>query len=183
MQNIGFKKIALSGSASVGKTTFANDFSTKYGYPLIIEGVREWIRDNNITNFLEMTSEQKHRMQLDVLESKIKTESSLDFFIADRSTLDNAIYGLSVIPENEIENYLSKCIEHAKKTYDLIVFFPTGLIPFEDDGLRYPNKSYQLRISYMIRGLLDESGIDKIVIKNTNRLDRITEVSEKLFKM
>lgn len=185
MSNIGLKRIALSGSASVGKTTFANDFSIKYEYPIIIEGVREWLRDNNIDNFLEMSDEDKYRMQHEILESKIKTEKSLDFFIADRSTIDNAIYMLNnkIITDIELDEYIYKCVDHARNTYDVIIFFPPNLIPFEDDGVRYPNYPYQLKISYMIRGLLTSSGIPTIFIESSDRTERIIEVSEKLVNM
>jgi len=158
-------RIGICGSGGCGKTTLVKAISEELGIPRIDEGVRTWLKKNNIKNLRELSSKDTLRLQEEVLENKIKQENSLGDFIADRTPLDNIAYALRWLSREEgieewFNNYYNKAMNHAC-TYDLIIFLQNGKIPIEDDGVRSTQYWYQEHISITILGLLSKLSNNK----------------------
>lgn len=176
-------KIALSGSASTGKTTLANALSEKLNILVIPEFAREVAQEMKVNNIREMTPSEKLEFQIRILEKKEALESQTDTFIADRATSDNLAYYLRWvsrdIEDNRNKAYVDRCIK-MMKTYDLIVLLPWMSIPLEDDGFRSAKIYYQYEIHCLIRGVLIDNNIKHYVMPKSE-LDARILIMENLF--
>ncbi len=151
-------RIAFSGSGGTGKTTLVQELNKGLGFPVIGEGIREWLEDHNFTHFKELSKELTIKMQEDNLKRRIEIESSLQQFISDRSSVDNLVYALRWIGSVDtgeydgwMAQYINAAMNHAETNYDIIFVLPWGEIEIEDDGLRSKKQWYQ----YMIQALIE----------------------------
>jgi len=176
-------KIALSGSASTGKTTLANAISEKLNILAIPEFAREVAKDMKVKNLREMTPLQSFEFQTRVFERKKKLEEQTETFIADRSTADNLAYYLRWacrdIEDGRNKAYVDWCINHLK-TYDLVVLLPWNAIPLEDDGFRSAKVYYQYEIHCLTRGILVDNNIKHYIMTETDPDERVL-ILENLF--
>ena len=178
-------KISLCGAGGTGKTTLLEEINKTIDYPVIEEGIREWLEYHAFDDFKEMTEEDIKLMQNDVMYSKINREISLNTFISDRTTIDNATYALrwiaSLDDKHQVwyKNYLNDAVKHANDTYDVIFFLPVGVFKPKDDGLRSNKLWYQYMMQCIMESLL--SGLDKPLIhyiKSSSLQDRVDECFE-----
>ena len=170
-------KIAFSGSGGTGKTTLLKELNKTMHYPVINEGVREWLRLHKFNDFKEMNTNDIKQMQLDVLNKKIQLENFYKRFIVDRTTIDNFCYALRWIGSESSEhndfmsNYFKRCMEHVK-TYDLIFICPWNAFKIEDDGIRSNKKWYQ----YMIQSLIEYHLYGLLLNNEKVKIHKIQEV-------
>lgn len=176
-------KIAICGSSSTGKTTLLKDLlKTEYFIERKIKHVtldnRALLSELKMTGKdLEECSDSSRKFQWRILKEKIANEKKYDRFITDRSYLDLAGYWLARTNafDNETEEYTSLCLELAT-IYDLHIFLPFGRIPFEKDGYRPENLSFQNSVSEKISELLN--GYSTIIANspdNTHSINLITQ--------
>lgn len=178
-------KIAITGYGGTGKTTLAEALSSNFGYPLIDEGIREFLQETGIKDLRSMPPEETMKMQWWLLNHKISQEEKLDKFIADRSTIDNIAYVLRWCSrqeglEQEIDRYIKLAKKYAENTYDLILFLPWGKFKLKEDGIRSVKKWYQYEIDRLLWGLLWKQKVDIYIVKSSSLKERVVEISELL---
>ena len=150
-------RICLAGSGGTGKTTLLTKLNEDLDYPVIQEGIREWLVNNNFDDFKDMEPSDVVKMQSEVMDGKIRQESKLKDFISDRTTLENLSYGLrwigSTSNENDewMETYINRAMDHAKDNYDIVFICPWGIFDIEPDGTRSSKKYYQ----YMMQAIIE----------------------------
>lgn len=154
-------RVAITGSGGTGKTRLATALAEHYGYPLIEEGVREFMKISGIKDLRSLPPEKTMEMQWWLFNHKIEKETGLENFIADRSTIDNMAYVLRWCSrqaglESDIEKYLELARRYSHNTYDLIIFLPWGKFEVEADGVRSAKRWYQYEMDRLLWGLLCE---------------------------
>jgi len=149
-------KIAISGCGGTGKTTLAHRLSEELNYPMIEEGVRDWLWSNNFNDFKEMSIEDIVKMQEFILSEKTKKEEELPSFVSDRTTIDNLSYALRWIGslsknhDTWMAQYITMAMNHAENNYDIIFILPWGELELNPDGIRSTNEWYQYMIQCII---------------------------------
>jgi nicotinamide riboside kinase len=173
------KRVALSGCGGSGKSTLATELSKELGWDRIEEGVRDYLKDNNIESLRGMTPERTMAMQIEMLQRKVEKESTTENFIADRSTADNVAYALRWcawdLPESAMKEYIGTAYHHAYNTYDLIIHLPWGIIPLQNDGVRSNKLMYQYEIDALIRGILMKWELPHYICTSVTLDDRVNE--------
>lgn len=152
-------RIAFTGSGGTGKTTLLHEVNKELDFPVIGEGIREWLEEHGFSDFKELTQTDVQKMQTDALNRRIDIESELQNFISDRTSVDNLSYALRWIgseTKNEaisgwMAQYITRAMNHANENYDLIFLLPWGEIPLEDDGTRSTKEWYQ----YMMQAIIE----------------------------
>lgn len=180
-------RIGFSGSGGTGKTTTLLEVNKILEYPVIEEGVREYLQKNNIKHFRELSPEDIFKMQLWLLEQKEISESKKNF-IADRTTIDNFVYALYWLNREEafqrpLQHYMIRCLDHAIKSYDLIIVFPFGAIPLEDDGIRSSKEMYQFHIQLLIERMLEQVGTNIYPLQSITLKERTEEILDLIKRM
>jgi len=150
-------RIAFTGSGGTGKTTLLEELNKELEYPVIGEGIREWLKENGYDDFKDLGLEGTVQMQEDTLKRKIEIESELQSFVADRTTVDNLSYALrwigSLNPDYDtwMAQYVTNAMLHANLNYDLIFLLPWGELPLVNDGTRSTKEWYQ----YMMQAIIE----------------------------
>lgn len=153
-------KIGLCGAQGTGKSTLAREISNYFDLPMITEQAR------TAAHMLGLASPKdcSGNPQLGVayqqlcLSLQVGAESSLDSFVSDRTTADNALYWMKWQSHNvdSVTNlqYYDTCRKNMVN-YDLVIYVPPEFDP-PDDGFRSTSKSYQGEMDFLLRCLLGE---------------------------
>ena len=151
----GDLRIAVTGSAGVGKTTLARALSERLGLPAVREEMREY-RLQGGAPLGTLSAEAAGRV-LAALYAVRRDRERLDGFVADNCALDYAAYAIH-----------HGCAEAASATrtqaeadalrYDLVFVLPWGGIPYERDGVRGDDPRSEERYQLVLEGLLARSG-------------------------
>ncbi len=151
-------RIVFSGSGGTGKTTLLNEINKELHFPVIDEGVREWLEAHNFVSPRDLDKTNRVKMQADNLKRRIEIEGSLQQFISDRTSVDNLVYALRWVGSVDdgtydgwMAQYINAAMKHADTNYDIIFLLPWGEIPLEGDGVRSSKQWYQ----YMIQSLIE----------------------------
>jgi hypothetical protein len=149
-------------------------------YPVIREGVREYLKDNNLEHLRGLDTEGTKKLQDYLLDKKEVSEQQSEF-IADRTSIDNFVYALYWLCREEgmdeyLKAYKDRCIQHAIKSYDLIIIFPWGQFPLEDDGVRSAKHMYQFQIQMLLERLvMDLMGHCRVYMLKSDTLEQRTK--------
>lgn len=150
-------RIAFTGSGGTGKTTLLTEVNKELNLPVIGEGIREWLKNNDFKDFKDMTIHHVVKMQEDTLKRKMDIESELQSFVSDRTTVDNLSYALRWIGSVDTDydtwmaQYITNAMNHANANYDIIFMLPWGVLPIEKDGTRSSKAWYQ----YMMQSIIE----------------------------
>ena len=151
-------RIAVTGSAGVGKSTLARAVSDRLGVPLVDEGMRRRLeagldlralgRDGLRDLLLELFAEMMADTQAATAEA--------GGFVADRASLDVAAFWLyyGFGHDAAATADLISRVRDTVELYDLIVILPWGALPLQDDRIRTANPWLQLHYHAVIDGLL-----------------------------
>ena len=183
------KRIGLTGAGGTGKTTLAKALAEKYDIPYVSEGVRTYMKENNISHLRELDSKGPKKLQDVVLARKMLLELSNESFIADRTSIDTAAYCLRWCSRDDelqewVKGYVDACLRYASLFYDIIVFVPTGVFPLEDDGVRSSKPAYQFEVQTLMWGLVGQmeekhkNGPELHLLKRSSVEDRVKEVAD-----
>lgn len=171
------KRIAISGSAGVGKSTLARRLADELGLPYIGEGMRE---------YLERTGRSLHGMGmaelrgliLDLWEERKAAEAAApDGFVADRSAYDFGAYWLFyhlAAHDPATERFMAEAL--APGRYDRVFVLPWGRIPLVADGVRSPNPWTQLHLQMLLEGLLRRHAEEAVDLRAVGVEERVAEV-------
>jgi nicotinamide riboside kinase len=151
-------RIAVTGSAGVGKTTLVSDLAARFRVPLVAEGMRARLETgvdphalgaDGFRRFLEAVIDEL----LGATERAVAGDLG---FVADRCAVDAAAFWLYYGYAHD-EAGTDRLIERARRTiagYDLIVVVPWGALPLVADGIRSANPWIQLHYQGLLEGLL-----------------------------
>lgn len=145
-------RIAISGSHSLGKSTFVQDFLEKHAnYHYEQEPYRALMNQYEI-KFAEDQTQQHILLQFNYCINRVKQYKKGDFVIFDRSPVDfipyslySVVYGHQDIDQTFV-NSLYPQVQEALNHLDLIVFIPISPehpIDLEDDGHRPTHSLYR----------------------------------------
>ncbi|QWV92108.1 ATP-binding protein [Geomonas oryzisoli] len=159
-------KVAFTGSSSTGKTTLALRLQTDPRFCILLPAfitvdARRILAERGFGSMDRMQPEELRSFQHAYLERKLALENGRDGYFTDRSFIDLAAYWLerdaAGLPASEVEAFVEIC-RHEANRYDLHVYFPYGLIPFESDGYRSEDEIFHQRINSRICQLLHDWG-------------------------
>jgi nicotinamide riboside kinase len=166
-------RIAISGSAGVGKSTLARQLAATLGLPFFGEGMRE---------YLERTGEDLHRLGEDGLrrlvlqlwdERKEQEARATDGFVADRSSYDFVAFWLHYRFAREDDDTARLLAEATLPgRYQTVYLLPWGAIPLVADGVRSTDRFLQLHTQLVIEGSVRRYAARVVDITATSLADR-----------
>lgn len=181
-------RIAFTGTSSTGKTTIADRLMadarfTPRAPKFVTADARAMLRAQGHASMDAMSRQELLAFQYGYLRHKLVSEAGVDGYLTDRSFVDVAAYWLERdsfgVDEAESHQFVAQC-EAAARRYDLHVYFPVGVIAFQDDGYRSRNLQFHARIDARITGLLADWGIDAMVLRSADIDERVEEVVARL---
>jgi GTP-binding protein EngB required for normal cell division len=144
-------RIAISGSANLGKSTLIKDFLQEwpmYGYE--VTSYRNIVAEKQLPHSKQTTKETQKAI-LECMVDSLKQFNKDDKVIFDRCPLDNLVYsmwGLSQENNDIDEEFISECIPIVRKALenlDIIFFIPItkfNKIQVEENGKRETDENY-----------------------------------------
>ena len=176
------KRIAIIGSAGVGKTTILEKLKSTLGLAIIPEQARIVCKELGFKNIYKI-NDPNHFRQL-TLNSQIKKEEALKEFISDRSTIDCWVHWVrwswSNAKTSESEKYYKLAFSQALK-YSHIIFIPrTFTFKAKNDGFRWNNEEYQNQIDRLFKEILLEWELMSrtYIVQAKNLNERFKEIKE-----
>lgn len=149
-------RVAISGSAGVGKTTLAKQLAEALGVAFSADNVRETLIGMRFRSHREMDSPLAIELCRRVRDQRIEFELAHQSFVADTSTVDNAAFWFRRISQEvdatTTDEFVRRCREHAPR-YTHMILLPFGQVPLIDDGVRTANPKYQEEAHEQIRDL------------------------------
>lgn len=152
----GRPRIALSGSAGVGKSTLARRLAQVLDLPFIHEGMREYLERTG-ADLHALGPDGVRALVLDLWREREAAEAdalrSAGGFVADRSSYDFGAFWLYYRFAREDEathRLLADAL--APDRYDVVYLLPWGTIPLVADGIRSSDRFVQLHSQLLIEG-------------------------------
>jgi len=136
-------KIAFTGASSTGKTTLIKELISDpkfkdFNLVHLPTDARKILNSLGHKSMDLMTAKDTRQFQIHYHREKTNLELRASNFITDRSYVDIASYW-QIRDNNGIlassDEMLQEC-KNSSNIYDHHFYFPTGIIPFEDDGYR-----------------------------------------------
>lgn len=146
-------RLAVTGSASTGKTALARALSGALALPLVPEEMRAYLLRAGTR--LEQQAPDVAACALEAMwRERLKVESvHPEGFVADNCALDFAAYALHHGCAAEAARVLTAASERGG-TYDVIFLLPHGVLPYEQDGVRSASPEQELRYQLVLEALL-----------------------------
>lgn len=169
--NIRNPKIAISGAASVGKTTISKYLSEKYGLTYISEFVDEKLQYLNVYSLKEINPNKQVEIQKKMFFEKYNAENQHLSFVSDRSLVDYFVFWINRcmyhVPEKETKTLFNILEEHVK-IYDFIFLLRFDKKLFQEHTKRTNNFFAHLRFEWILRSLYIDLGANVIDINETS---------------
>jgi nicotinamide riboside kinase len=148
-------RIAISGSAGVGKSTLARRLSEELGLPLIPEGMREYLEGGG-TPLHTIGHDGLRALVLRLWDDRLTAEARASSgFVADRAAHDFAAFWLYYRfagPDAVTEALFAEALRPDR--YDVVFVLPWASIPLSADGVRSTDPYVQLHVHLLIDGLV-----------------------------
>lgn len=161
------KRIILTGSQGVGKTTVLNLFK-EAGYPVITEVVRNLVKSQGIS----INKEGTDATQMLVFETYSKLLGETEKYVSDRGLTDVISYTAAGVFEGKVSKSVLDAQEiliedFVKDNADIAyIYFPIEF-PVVADGTRSVDEDYRKQIDNLIHDTLDNLGIDYLTVTGT----------------
>jgi nicotinamide riboside kinase len=147
-------KIAVTGSASVGKTSLVKLLSPALGLPCIDEEMRPYL-ERTRARLSQLPSSEVAAILTGLWRERAEREASTEAFVADNCSLDFIAYALHYgCLTEKMASFLVPEVLKMTARYDAVFVLPWGVLPYVDDGVRSPGRYSQLGYQLMIEGLL-----------------------------
>ncbi|PTL85638.1 uroporphyrinogen-III C-methyltransferase [Vitiosangium sp. GDMCC 1.1324] len=148
-------RIAITGSAGVGKTTLAHALGLHLGLPLVPEEMRELVvRTGKRLVELPVPERAKALRELWTVR-RLREQERREGFVADNGTVDFAAYALQHGCAELVPDFFETPALAA--LYDAVFVLPWGVIPYERDGVRGDSPMDELRYQLVLESLLRRS--------------------------
>ena len=144
-------RIAISGTANLGKSTLVQDFLQEWGmYGREVKTYRDVLNEKQLPHSKKTTKESQKAI-LDYMVETLKEFKKGDKVIFDRCPLDNLVYSMWAMSQEDSdidEDFIDECIPIVREALinlDIIFFIPItkfNKIDIEDNGLRETDKQY-----------------------------------------
>ncbi len=144
-------RIAISGTANVGKSTLIKDFLQEWpNYGFEVKTYRDVLTEKELPHSKETTKESQKAI-LDYMVETLKEFKEGDKVVFDRCPLDNLVYSMWAMSQEDSdidEDFIDECIpivRDALSNLDIIFFIPItkfNKIEVEEDGFRETDKNY-----------------------------------------
>ncbi|MDP2317078.1 MAG: ATP-binding protein [Pseudomonadota bacterium] len=171
------ERIAVTGSAGVGKSTLARRLAAELGVPYIAEGMREYLERTG-DNLHDLGHAGMRSLVLRLWEERKEAEArATTGFVADRAGYDFGAFWLYyqfAAQDEDTERLLAETL--APGRYDGVFLLPWGRIPLAADGVRTPNPYTQLHFQCLLEGLLRRYDAEAIEIATLGVEERVVEV-------
>lgn len=173
-------RIAVSGSAGVGKSTLARRLADALGVPCIGEGMREYLERTGV-DLHDLGHEGLRALVLELWEERKAAEARHGAFVADRASYDFAAFWLYYHFAEEDPD-TARLFEEtlAPGRYDAVFLLPWGRIPLVADGIRTPNRWTQLHLQLLLEGVLRRHAPDAIPVEAVALEARVEEILGRL---
>lgn len=172
------KRIVLTGAQGTGKTTLMN--------ALAADGTRTLSIARETANELGWppADDQVETYQKDLFAKALKALSSKKSYISDRGlsciaayTFDGALQ--EKVAKKTADNQYLKLQKFHQDNPDVLIVYTPVEFAIEDDGLRSVDPEYQDRIDFLIRNILETSGVKYITVTGTVE-ERVAQVEKAL---
>ena len=153
-------RIAISGTACQGKTTFIKDI--KANWPAMIVPEKSY-RDVLGKNHSKNTDEDTQWKILDFMVEEQQNYRKGDKVVFDRCPLDNIVYSIWANGKEKIsDEFISKCIPlvyESMKFLDIIFYIPItkhAPVAIEEDGVREADQEYITEIDHIFKTMYQQ---------------------------
>lgn len=151
-------RIAVIGTACVGKSTFINDFLTNWSsYKKPEKSYRDIITEKKL-NHSQQTSKDTQQQILDFMLEQHMQYNRQDNVIFDRCPIDNLVYSIHAFDKGKTdidEKFIEQCIPMVKECMrfvDLIFYIPKSAdITIVDDGFRDTDETFITEVDNMFK--------------------------------
>ena len=182
------QRIAVSGSAGIGKSALCSRLAGAYGYPLIPDMIDTVLRKHGYGSWRDVGSPTEAvDIRLDGLQRKIESETNSETFISDKSVIDYLAYWdlntASDASHEDRERFESAVADHLGR-YDLILLLLWGRMPIQKLDRRRVDRVHQFRVhSAITRRMLQLRDpfvvFDQLATPSDELCERITELSHR----
>jgi len=149
------QRIAISGSAGVGKSTLARALAAELGVPYLPEGMLEYLESGG-PDLHTLGPDGMRRLVLRLWAERQEAEARAPAFVADRASYDFAAFWLyyrfADPHDDDTAPYLAATM--APGRYDVVAVLPYGRLPLVADGVRSSNPWVQLHTHLLIEGMV-----------------------------
>lgn len=159
------KRIVLTGAQGVGKTTLMNEL-TKDG-TRAISHIRKTAEENGLDTSNATADGQK--LYFKTLKKELSSKRN---YVSDRGLTCVAAYTFDKVLMGEIDKKVAdkQYMDFVKFVNDnpdvLLVYVPIEF-EVEDDGVRSIDKTHQEKIDFLIKNILDTSGVKYTAVTGT----------------
>ena len=171
------RRIILTGAQGTGKTTLMKEL-TKYG-SRAINHIRKTAAENNID--ISTATEAGQKIYFKTLKKELSSKKS---YVSDRGltcvtayTFDKAVTG-EISKKTADKQYMDMVKFHNDNPDVLLVYVPIEF-NIENDGERSIDPDFQLKIDFLIKGMLDTAKIPYITVSGTVE-ERIAQINDAL---
>lgn len=170
-------RIALSGSAGVGKTTLARRVAAELGIAYIPEGMREYL-ESGAPSLHALGPDGVRELILRLWEERKAAEAHAGAFVADRASYDFAAFWLYyryARPDDPVtERLLAETRDPHR--YDHVFLLPHGALPLVADGVRSTDPWVQLHVQLLVEGMVHRCARRITAVRATALDARVVEV-------
>ncbi len=153
------KRIAISGSAGVGKTTLAQRLAASLDLPYLEEGMRRRLEAG--LNLHALTRDAMRALLVELWDEREAEEDDAitrhGGYVSDRCAVDWAAFYLYygfTNDEDDAGPFIDRMRARAAGAYDTVIVLPWGTLPLQNDGVRSTNRWKQLHFQALLEGML-----------------------------